>query len=70
MEELNAEWKGSGDCRQCRRKPYCGAVCKAHKQFMKAELARRFVNACADAVNKRYGGKDGKDADEKTEGPA
>ncbi len=67
---MSEEWKGGGDCRKCRRKPYCRTRCRAHRNFMKGEFTKLFVNACADVVQKRYGGDHGTNADEGAEGSA
>lgn len=42
------QWKSGGDCKLCRRKKYCGKVCKQHR-----EAIRRMVR---DVILEHTGG--------------
>ena len=42
MENINEseQWKLSGDCSKCRRKPYCKTGCKKNDERTTAEVSR------------------------------
>lgn len=42
----NESWLTDGDCRTCRRLPYCKKTCRAHKEWHKA----RVLDALREAV--------------------
>jgi len=46
----NDEWKGGGDCLQCRRHGYCKKQCKANKRRVNEHLMRAFRQKLAEKM--------------------
>lgn len=61
----NERWKSDGDCRKCRRDPYCTKPCKARKKNVKKFLLESSAESVAAAMAKAFGKKE-----EKKEGEA
>jgi len=49
MEEA---WKTTGDCENCRRKPYCKKSCSRHKDAFKGYLWDKMVEKYGDEFAK------------------
>lgn len=54
------QWKRGGDCRLCRRQPYCKKVCKAHQRRTDNWMGRMIAHSMAQALTRK--------PDEKKEG--
>lgn len=39
MENETEQWKSDGDCKKCRREPFCRKPCKAKKERGRSVLA-------------------------------
>lgn len=62
MDHINEseQWKLSGDCSKCRRKPYCSHACKKNEKRVGAEVSRLIWDHMPSATKDfllKYGGK-------------
>lgn len=47
---MEDEWKTTGDCENCRRKPYCKKSCAKHKAAFKEYLWGKMVEKYGEEV--------------------
>ena len=52
------QWKSGGDCRICRRAPYCKKRCKASENRITAEFMARFRKTAAGRIYNMICGSD------------
>lgn len=57
------QWRQGGDCRLCRRQPYCKKVCKAHKQRTDAYMGTIIARALTQSLMKKSEKKEGENND-------
>ena len=54
------QWLSEGNCKECRRAPYCQHLCKAHKKLLRRELieglkVKKSPDVIRDVAEKVYG---------------
>lgn len=57
------QWKRGGDCRLCRRQPYCKKTCKAHQQRTDMFVGNIIARSLARSLMKKPEQKEGETND-------
>lgn len=57
---VHDQWLSEGNCKECRRAPYCKHLCKPHKKLLRRELieglkSKKSPDVIRDVAEKVYG---------------
>jgi radical SAM protein with 4Fe4S-binding SPASM domain len=51
--DKSEQWKLEGDCKECRRKNYCGKDCKAHREATYSMIYGMVAKAMLDTMTRK-----------------
>ena len=52
------QWLTDGECNLCRRKEYCGKICKAHKSLIERKIQQAVLSVMITGKHRKLKAKE------------